>query len=60
MLTAEKLGEIYSVAAQEPVKMLQARDYPPEKWGFLLRLMNLFQLTFPLNEEDRQNDTQLG
>lgn len=51
VLTADKLGEIYSVAAQEPVKMLRAEDYPAEKWEFLLRLMNLFQLTFPITED---------
>jgi internalin A len=50
VLTAEKLGEIYSVAAQAPVKMLEAEDYPTEKWSFLLQLMNLFQLSFPINE----------
>ncbi|HEX3144747.1 MAG TPA: leucine-rich repeat domain-containing protein [Pyrinomonadaceae bacterium] len=50
VLTAEKLGEIYAVAAQPPVKMLNAEDYPTEKWGFLLQLMNLFQLSFPINE----------
>ena len=54
VLTPEKLGEIYSVAAQEPVKMLKAADYPMEKWNFLLRLMNRFQLCFPLNEEGSQ------
>ena len=51
VLTPEKLGEIYAVAAQKPVEMLNVRDYPPEKWEFLLRLMNLFQLSFPLNED---------
>jgi internalin A len=51
VLTAGKLGEIYAVAAQEPVKMLRAEDYPAEKWEFLLRLMNLFQLSFPITED---------
>jgi internalin A len=51
VLTPEKLGEIYAVAADKPVEMLKARDYPPQKWEFLLRLMNVFQLSFPLNEE---------
>jgi hypothetical protein len=40
----------YAVAAQKPVEMLKAEDYPAEKWAFLLRLMNLFQLSFPLEE----------
>lgn len=47
----KKLGEIYAVAAQKPVEMLKAADYPAEKWKFLLRLMNLFQLSFPLSED---------
>jgi hypothetical protein len=51
VLTPEKLGEIYAVAAQEPVKMLEAADYPMKAWQFLLRLMNRFELCFPLNEE---------
>jgi hypothetical protein len=50
VLTPEKLGEIYAVAAQKPVEMLKAEDYPAEKWKFLLRLTNLFQLSFPLSE----------
>jgi hypothetical protein len=54
VLTEEKLGEIYAVAAQKPVEMLRARDYPPERWAFLLRLMNLFQLSFPLSEDGRR------
>ena len=54
VLTAGKLGEIYAVAAQEPVKMLRAEDYPAEKWEFLLRLMNLFQLSFPIIEDGKK------
>ena len=54
MLTPEKLGEIYAVAAQKPVEMLKAADYPAEKWKFLLRLMNLFQLSFPLSEDGQR------
>jgi len=54
LLTPGKLGEIYTVAAQEPVNMLKVTDYPAEKWKFLLRLMNLFQLSFPLNEDGTQ------
>jgi internalin A len=51
VLTAKKLGEIYSVAGQKPIEMLNSKDYPPDKWEFLLSLMNLFQLSFPLNED---------
>jgi internalin A len=54
VLTPEKLGEIYAVAARKPVEMLKARDYPAEKWEFLLRLMNLFQLSFPLSEDGKR------
>jgi hypothetical protein len=51
VLTPGKLGEIYAVASQKPVEMLKAEDYPKDKWEFLLRLMNLFQLSFPLSED---------
>lgn len=30
--------------------MLKAKDYPEEKWPFLLLLMSLFQLSFPIDE----------
>jgi hypothetical protein len=30
--------------------MLNAKDYPQEKWPFVLRLMSLFQLSFPFDE----------
>jgi len=48
VLTVGKVGEILAVAGQSNV--LKASEYPPEKWEFLLRLMNLFQLSFPLDE----------
>jgi hypothetical protein len=48
VLTEKKVGEILSVADQ--LKVLKAAEYPREKWSFLLRLMNLFQLSFPLDE----------
>ena len=48
IVTLESLGRIYSAA--EKLKMLNAKDYPQEKWAFLLRLMSLFQLSFPLDE----------
>ena len=44
----ESLGPIYSAA--EKREMLKAKDYPQEKWPFVLRLMSLFQLGFPLDE----------
>ena len=33
---------------------MRAKDYPEEKWPFLLRLMSLFQLSFPVDEEGQQ------
>jgi internalin A len=48
IITPESLGRIYSAA--EKLKMLNAKDYPQEKWPFVLRLMSLFQLSFPLDE----------
>jgi internalin A len=48
IVTLESLGQIY--AAAEKLQMLNAKDYPPEKWAFVLRLMTLFQLSFPLDE----------
>ncbi|MCH7872839.1 MAG: hypothetical protein IID33_14175, partial [Planctomycetes bacterium] len=47
-LTVESLGPIY--AAAEKLKMLKAADYPADMWPFLLRLMSLFQLGFPIDE----------
>ncbi len=47
-LNKEKLGAIY--AGAEKLKMLKATDYPKEKWPFLLQLMNLFQLAFPIDD----------
>ena len=48
MLTVGSLGPIY--AAAERLKMLKAADYPPDMWMFLLRLMGLFQLAFPIDD----------
>ena len=52
MLTVESLGPIYQAA--EKLKMLKAADYPEDKWPFLLGLMNLFQLAFPIDDEGKQ------
>ncbi|MGB8167999.1 MAG: COR domain-containing protein [Chthoniobacteraceae bacterium] len=51
VLTRETLREIYKVAASDAVKMLKSHDYPREKSRFLLDLMNLFQLSFPISED---------
>jgi internalin A len=51
-LTVESLGPIY--AASEKLGMLKAAEYPAEKWPFLLRLMSLFQLAFPLDEQGQK------
>jgi internalin A len=48
IVTPESLGRIYSAA--EKLEMLKTKDYPQEKWPFVLRLMSLFQLSFPLDE----------
>jgi hypothetical protein len=47
-LTLVRLGPIY--AGAEKLKMLKAADYPETKWSFLLQLMKLFQLAFPLDD----------
>jgi internalin A len=48
IVTRKSLGRIYIAA--EKLEMLKAKDYPQEKWPFVLRLMSLFQLSFPLDE----------
>jgi internalin A len=48
MLSADSLGTIY--AGAEKLGMLKAADYPPEKWPFLVQLMKLFQLAFPIDD----------
>lgn len=53
VLTEKLLAPIY--AAAESKRMLHAKDYPTEKHGFLLRLMGLFRLSFPLDAEDRRH-----
>src|SRR5271166_6563639 len=52
IITPESLGLIYSAA--EKLEMLNAKDYPQEKWPFILRLMSLFQLSFPLDEDGQR------
>ncbi len=52
MLTEEQLGPIYEAA--EKLKMLKASEYPCEMWPFLLRLMKLFQLAFPIDDRGEQ------
>ena len=47
-LTSMRLGPIY--AGAEKLKMLKADDYPEKKWPFLLQLMKLFQLAFPIDD----------
>ena len=53
VLTAEKLGPIY--AAAQRAGMLRADEYPPAKYDFLLRLMGLFRLSFPLDDRDQKH-----
>jgi internalin A len=52
IVTPESLGRIYSAA--EKLEMLKAKDYPREKWPFVLRLMGLFQLGLPLDEDGQR------
>jgi internalin A len=49
VLTEARVGQILAVA--NDAKVLKAVEYPGEKWPFLLRLMNLFQLSFPLGDQ---------
>ena len=51
-LTLEKLPAIY--AAAQGLGMLRAADYPAERHPFLLRLMAAFQLSFPVDEEGKE------
>ena len=46
-ISEEALGRIYKAAAS--VKMVELAEYPEEKWAFILKLMGLFQLAFPLD-----------
>ncbi len=49
IITAALLERIHQKA--EHWKMLRAADYPAEKRDFLLRLMDLFHLSYPLDDE---------
>jgi len=53
VLKPESLGKIY--ASAERAGMLNAAEYPAEKFPFLLRLMGLFRLSLPLDTEDREH-----
>jgi internalin A len=48
IITAESLARIHQKA--EAWKMLKAEDYPADKRDFLLRLMDLFHLSYPLDD----------
>ncbi|MFM9963031.1 MAG: COR domain-containing protein [Planctomycetaceae bacterium] len=52
IITAETLARIHQKA--EAWKMLRAEDYPADKRDFLLRLMDLFHLSYPLDDEGRE------
>ena len=54
VITADTLARIHAKA--QAWKMLRTADYPPEKRRFLLRLMDLFHLSYPL---DDTGETQL-
>lgn len=52
VITPETLERVHRKA--ECWKMLRAADYPPDKREFLLRLMDLFHLSYPLDDEGRE------
>jgi internalin A len=52
VITAESLAVIHQKA--QAWRMLQADDYPPNKREFLLRLLDLFHLSYPLDDEGRE------
>jgi internalin A len=52
VITAESLARIHEKA--QGWQMLRAEDYPAEKRDFLLQLMDLFHLSYPLDDEGRE------
>lgn len=46
ILSKKRLMAIYP--ASEKLGLLDSKDYPKGRWDFILRLMKLFQLAFPL------------
>ncbi|MEK6260573.1 MAG: COR domain-containing protein [Planctomycetota bacterium] len=52
VITADSLVRIHQKA--EAWTMLRAKDYPADKRDFLLRLMDMFHLSYPLDDEGRQ------
>jgi internalin A len=52
VITAESLARIHKKA--QAWNMLRAEDYPPEKREFLLRLLDSFHLSYPLDDEGRE------
>jgi hypothetical protein len=52
VISAESLERIHKKA--ECWNMLRAADYPTDKRAFLLRLMDLFHLSYPLDDEGRE------
>ncbi len=52
VITSESLVRIHKKA--ESWKMLRAEDYPPQKRDFLLGLMDLFHLSYPLDNNSQE------
>jgi len=52
IITATSLARIHKKA--QAWGMLRAEDYPPKKRAFLLRLMELFHLSYPLDDNGRK------
>ena len=53
VVTADSMARIHRKA--RAWKMLSVADYPAEKREFLLRLMDLFHLSYPLDGEEKQH-----
>lgn len=53
IIRARDMAAIYRAA--EKLGMLQAKDYPADRWWFLLRLMGAFQLSYPLDAEGTEH-----
>jgi len=53
VVTADSMARIHQKA--QAWKMLCVADYPAEKREFLLRLMDLFHLSYPLDGEEKQH-----
>lgn len=51
VVTEPLLAQMHQKAASKPWEMLKVADYPKDKREYLLRLMDLFHLSYPLNDD---------